>query len=457
MPNGLSPNMNFVSELSGKNCLVVGAGVTGRSVHESLLKFGATSRIFDEKVAGDKDVINQIPSVVDLAIISPGWRTDHPVIVKLRSTGVVVLSEIDFAWQVKQVLAPKQRWIALTGTNGKTTTIKMVESIFKSAKINGVACGNVGQTVIAAVCSDKPFDYLAIELSSFQIQWSDLPRYESAVLLNIAEDHIDWHGSFENYAASKLKLLKQANKVILNKADPQIVNRVGKDSAVWFSLTTPAVGELGVVENLLIDRAFSTTTDQANEIAELVDIKPTVPHNILNALAAAALALSIGIRYEYIKAGLKNFATDHHRMELVVSKDEINWIDDSKATNPHAATASLLSNFKVIWIAGGLAKGASMGELVTRCASRIKAVILIGQDRELIASAFAEHAATTELVRVEQISDAKTLMGDVVKAAIKLAKPGDTVLLAPACASMDQFDSYVQRGELFAEAVRAQV
>jgi UDP-N-acetylmuramoylalanine--D-glutamate ligase len=333
----------------------------------------------------------------------------------------------------------------------------MVESIFKSAKINGVACGNVGQTVIAAVCSDKPFDYLAIELSSFQIQWSDLPRYESVVLLNIAEDHIDWHGSFENYAASKLKLLKQANKVILNKADPQIVNRVGKDSAVWFSLTTPTVGELGVVENLLIDRAFSTTKDEANEIAELVDIKPTVPHNISNALAAAALALSIGIKYEYVKAGLKNFATDHHRMELVVSKDEINWIDDSKATNPHAATASLLSNFKVIWIAGGLAKGASMGELVTRCASRIKAVILIGQDRELIASAFAEHSAATELVRVEQISDAKTLMSDVVKVAIKLAKPGDTVLLAPACASMDQFDSYVQRGELFAEAVRAQV
>lgn len=457
MPNGLSPNMNFVSELSGKNCLVVGAGVTGRAVHEALLKFGATSKIFDEKVAGDKDVINKIPAGVDLVIVSPGWRIDHPVIVKLRSTGVAVLSEIDFAWQVKQVLAPKQRWIALTGTNGKTTTIKMVESIFKSAKINGVACGNVGQTVIAAVCSDKPFDYLAIELSSFQIQWSDLPRYESAVLLNIAEDHIDWHGSFENYAASKLKLLKQANKVILNKADPQIVNRVGKDSAVWFSLTTPTVGELGVVENLLIDRAFSTTKDEANEIAELVDIKPTVPHNISNALAAAALALSIGIKYEYVKAGLKNFATDHHRMELVVSKDEINWIDDSKATNPHAATASLLSNFKVIWIAGGLAKGASMGELVTRCASRIKAVILIGQDRELIASAFAEHSAATELVRVEQISDAKTLMSDVVKVAIKLAKPGDTVLLAPACASMDQFDSYVQRGELFAEAVRAQV
>jgi len=457
MPNGLSPNMNFVSELSGKNCLVVGAGVTGRAVHDALLKFGATSMIFDEKVAGDKDVINKIPAGVDLVIVSPGWRINHPVIVKLRSTGVAVLSEIDFAWQVKQVLAPKQRWIALTGTNGKTTTIKMVESIFKSAKINGVACGNVGQTVIAAVCADKPFDYLAIELSSFQIQWSDLPRYESVVLLNIAEDHIDWHGSFENYAASKLKLLKQANKVILNKADPQIVNRVGKDSAVWFSLTTPTVGELGVVENLLIDRAFSTTTDEANEIAELVDITPTVPHNISNALAAAALALSIGIKYEYVKAGLKNFATDHHRMELVVSKDEINWIDDSKATNPHAATASLLSNFKVIWIAGGLAKGASMGELVTRCASRIKAVILIGQDRELIASAFAEHSAATELVRVEQISDAKTLMSDVVKVAIKLAKPGDTVLLAPACASMDQFDSYVQRGELFAEAVRAQV
>ena len=449
--------MNFVQSLAGKNCLVIGAGVTGMACQEALVNFGANSKVFDEKVKTGADIVNEIPGGVELAIVSPGWRDDHMIISKLKSGGVEILSEIDFAWQVKQVLAPSQKWIALTGTNGKTTTIKMVESIFKAAKINGVACGNVGETVIASVCAKKPLDYLAIELSSFQIHWSNLPQYESVVVLNIAEDHIDWHGSFEAYAQAKLKLLKHSNKVILNKSDSELSRRTSSDLITWFSLDTPNAGELGVVENLLIDRAFSASPSQANEIAELVDITPTVPHNVLNALAAAALALSIGIKYEDIKSGLKNFSPDHHRMELVLIKNEINWIDDSKATNPHAAAASLLSNFKVIWIAGGLAKGASMSDLVKKCASRIKSVILIGEDRELIAKAIEEYSPKIEVVRVNQLSDAKTLMKDVVSAAIKLAQPGDTVLLAPACASMDQFDSYVQRGQLFAQAVKAQV
>jgi UDP-N-acetylmuramoylalanine--D-glutamate ligase len=449
--------MNFVQSLAGKNCLVIGAGVTGMACQEALVNFGANSKVFDEKVKTGADIVNEIPDGVELAIVSPGWRDDHMIISKLRSGGVEILSEIDFAWQVKQVLAPSQKWIALTGTNGKTTTIKLVESIFKAANINGVACGNVGETVIASVCAKKPLDYLAIELSSFQIHWSNLPQYESVVVLNIAEDHIDWHGSFEAYAQAKLKLLKHSNKVILNKSDSELSRRTSSDLITWFSLDTPNAGELGVVENLLIDRAFSASPSQANEIAELVDITPTVPHNVLNALAAAALALSIGIKYKDIKSGLKNFSPDHHRMELVLIKNEINWIDDSKATNPHAAAASLLSNFKVIWIAGGLAKGASMSDLVKKCASRIKSVILIGEDRELIAKAIEEYSPKIEVVRVNQLSDAKTLMNDVVSAAIKLAQPGDTVLLAPACASMDQFDSYVQRGQLFAQAVKAQV
>lgn len=449
--------MNFVHSLAGKNCLVIGAGVTGVACQTALVNFGANSKLFDEKVKTGTDIVNQIPAGVELAVVSPGWRADHPVISKLRLDGVEILSEIDFAWQVKQVLAPSQKWIALTGTNGKTTTIKMVESIFKAAKINGAACGNVGETVIASVCAKKPLDYLAIELSSFQIQWSDLPQYQSVAVLNIAEDHIDWHGSFEAYVQAKLKLLKHSNIMIVNKSDPELLNRISSEVITWFSIDTPLAGELGIVENLLIDRAFSASPSQANEIAELVDITPTVPHNVLNALAAAALALSIGIKYEDIKVGLKNFSPDHHRMELVLTKNEINWIDDSKATNPHAAAASLLSNFKVIWIAGGLAKGASMSDLVKRCAPRIKAVILIGEDRELIAKAVEEHSPSVEVVRVDQKSDAKTLMNDVVSAAIKIAQPGDTVLLAPACASMDQFDSYVQRGQLFAQAVKAQV
>ena len=454
MPNGLFPSMSYVSELAGKKCLVLGAGVTGQAVDKALKKFGAISYLFDEKPNRKLNIIDKIPQKIDLAVVSPGWRGDHPVITKLISLGIEIIGEIDFAWKIKEVIAPHQKWVALTGTNGKTTTIKMVESIFRSAEVNGAACGNVGQTVIESVTREPAFDFLALELSSFQIHWSELPKYESVAILNIAEDHIDRHGNFDQYAQAKLKLLTQAKKSFVNKSDKVLSNKVKSGSVIWFSLDTPQPGELGVVENLLIDRAFSPSPSQANEISELVDITPTVPHNIMNALAASAIALSIGIKYHLIKDGLKNFSTDHHRMELVLSKDGINWVDDSKATNPHAAIASLPSYFNVIWIAGGLAKGASMDDLAKRTASRIKFIILIGQDRERIAQAFAQYSPATQLVRVEQLSDAKQLMHDVVAQARKVAKSGDTVLLAPACASMDQFESYVERGQLFAQAVR---
>ncbi len=457
MPNGLPLDMSYVSDLEGKKCLVVGAGVTGRAVEKALKKFGALPILFDEKAQSNSGVVDQIPDSIELAIISPGWRIDHPAILKLKQAGVEMISEVDFAWKIKEVLAPKQRWVGLTGTNGKTTTIKMIESIFKSAKVNGAACGNVGQTVIESVIREQPYDFLALELSSFQIQWSDLPQYEAVAILNIAEDHIDWHGSFNSYAGAKLKLLNHGKRSIVNKSDPELFKRVSNNSVTWFSLDTPLPGELGIVENLLVDRAFSPSTTQANEIAEIVDVTPTVPHNVLNALAAAAIALSVDISYSAIKEGLKNFSTDHHRMELVISKNEISWIDDSKATNPHAAIASLLSYFNVIWIAGGLAKGASMDELVQRTASRIKTVILIGKDRELIAQAFLRHSPKTEIIQVDLKSDGRELMLDVVKQAIKIAKAGDTVLLAPACASMDQFESYVDRGNSFSDAVKALV
>ena len=448
--------MNFVENLSGKKCLVIGAGVTGKAVAKALIGFQATPIFFDDNPNSHEEVVTEIPNGINLAIVSPGWRMDHPVFDQLKKSGVEIFSEIDFAWMVKQVVAPNQKWVGLTGTNGKTTTIKMVETIFKSANINGAACGNVGQTVIESVLNQKQFDFLALELSSFQIQWSQYPEYESVALLNIAEDHIDWHGSFDNYAKAKLKLINQSKKAIANKSDKELATRIKDQSVIWFSLDTPKPGELGLVENLLIDRAFSPTPAEANEISEIVDITPTVPHNVLNALAAAALCLSIGITYESIKAGLQNFSTDHHRMEVVLNKDEITWVDDSKATNPHAAIASLQSYFNVIWIAGGLAKGASMDELAIRTAERIKSVILIGQDREIIAQAFTKHAPTIELIRVDQISDAKQLMVEVVDKAKSIATAGDTVLLAPACASMDQFDSYVQRGQLFSQAVKAQ-
>lgn len=445
--------MSFLASLLTKKLAIVGAGVTGSAVRDFLSARGIFADLFDERASG---ALRNVEAKYDLAIISPGWRRDHPVIHTLRESGCELISELDFSWQVKEEISPDQKWIALTGTNGKTTTIQMVQSIFDHSTKTGVACGNLGQPVISVLGSGESYDFLALELSSFQLEWSDRPRYEAAALLNIAPDHIDWHGSFEQYALSKLKLLDASAIAIINGEDSESVLRSTTFSGrkIFYFLTTPEAGELGVVENLLIDRAFTSDPTQAVDFAELSDIHPTVPHNVSNAMAAAGLALAIGITHDEIRAGLKNFTLDRHRLELVLERDGISWVNDSKATNPHAAAAALLSHISSIWIAGGLAKGAAMGPLIQRCAPRLKAALLIGQDATLIATALSKHAPQIPYFILPFNGDSADLMRDVVARAKELAVSGDTVLLAPACASMDQFKDYADRGEKFGAAVR---
>lgn len=451
--------MTYLQALVSKKIAVVGAGVTGTAVLDFLTTRGINADIYDEKAPNAKRVID---TQYDLAIISPGWKSDHLIIEDLRSNQVELLSEIDFAWKVKQELAPLQKWIALTGTNGKTTTIQMIQSIFDCSSISGIACGNVGEPVISVLGSGENYDYLALELSSFQLVWSHYAHYEAVALLNIAPDHIDWHGSFDNYVSAKLKLLSAGKMAIINGQDSESV--IGAASwlgrKVFYSLGTPQAGELGLVENLLVDRAFTHGPQEAIDFSELSDIHPAAPHNVANAMAAAGLALAIGITHEEIRAGLKNFTLDRHRLELVLESDGITWVNDSKATNPHAAAAALMSHLSSIWIAGGLAKGAQMEPLIERCASRIKAAILIGQDAPIIATALSKIAPQIPyfIIPFEGFEgfegDVKELMRQVVMKARELASQGDTVLLAPACASMDQFENYAERGERFVEMVR---
>jgi len=279
-------------------------------------------------------------------------------------------------------------------------------------------------------------------------------EYESVAILNIAEDHIDWHQSFENYARAKFKIAAHAQVVILNKHDSEIVKRAQDLShrVIWFSLDTPAPHQIGLVENLIVDRAFIES--EAEALFELADIKPAVPHNLLNAMAAAALARSIGVSADAIAKAVKKFKLDHHRLELVAERDEIRWIDDSKATNPHAAIAALQSQLSAIWIAGGLAKGAAMDELVQRCKNRIKAAILIGADAPIIEAALRKYAPEIQIASIDPGLKGIDVMKRAVALAHTQAKAGDTVLLAPACASMDQFKNYAERGDLFAQAVK---
>ena len=450
-------SINFAN----RRILILGAGVTGLAVANSLTLRGAKVSFADDHAA-----VAIKPEAVDLknfdaVVISPGWQPDHPLLLAVLASELDIFNEIDLAWQIRSELAPQQKWLGLTGTNGKTTTVEMTAKILQTAGLKVVACGNVGETVIAAVDRADPFDFLVIELSSFQLHWAKEAKFTCAAILNIAEDHLDWHGSFESYARAKFSILANTELGVLNADDREIRNRAKSwpGRKVFFTLETPKPGEIGVVENLLVDRAFVADSQQASMICELVDVKPTVPHNISNALAAAALARSVNISHQLIQKALREFHPGRHRIETIFESDSISWVDDSKATNPHAATASLISHLSVVWIAGGLAKGADMRYMIQRCKNRMKAVILIGSDRDLIEQALIEFAPEIQRVKIDppsnyiRGSDSNLFMENVVSQAAKFATAGDTVLLAPACASMDQFTSYADRGNRFAAAV----
>jgi UDP-N-acetylmuramoylalanine--D-glutamate ligase len=455
---------NSYLSFNGKKILIAGAGVTGIAAARALTKRGADVQIVDEnKFENAEFAIKKVAEIeisqFDALLISPGWREDHPLVTAARANHVSIINEIDLAWSIKPA---SQKWLGLTGTNGKTSTVELTAHMIRTGGHSAIACGNVGVTVIEAVESPEKYDYLVLELSSFQLHWLQDSNFVAGAILNIAEDHVDWHGTFDAYAAAKVSLLDKSTTAILNGDDPQVVARANHwlGRKVFFSLDTPAPGEIGIVEELLIDRAFVADPMEASMFCELADVTPTVPHNVANALAAAGLARVIGIAHEKIQEAIKSFTPGRHRIETILKKDEITWVNDSKATNPHAAAASIMSALSVIWIAGGLAKGATMAELVARVKSRVRVAILIGEDRSLIADEIAANAPEIEVVLVDPPADyirgsaSNSLMEAVVEAAQARAKSGDTVLLAPACASMDQFISYADRGDRFASAVK---
>ena len=452
----------MTTDFAHKNILVLGAGVTGKSVARFLESRGAKVTLTDDHSEGaikpDAVVLKDYEAVV----ISPGWRQDHPLVVQILNSSIEMLNEIDIAWNLRSERAPGQKWIALTGTNGKTTTVEMTAAILQAAGIKAVACGNVGDTVIDAVDRDDAYDVLVLELSSFQLHWAKQAQFEAAAILNIADDHLDWHGSFDAYADAKFSILDRTDTAILNADDGPVVVRANRflGRKVFFSLNTPAPGEIGVVEELLVDRAFVADPQQAAMICELVDIIPTVPHNVSNALAAAGLARALDVPHEDIQKALRDFRPGRHRIETVYEYNGVTWINDSKATNPHAAAASLMSHLSVIWIAGGLAKGADMQPLIKRAGGRIKVAILVGADRQLIEAALIKDAPDVPRIMIDTPDDyvrggvSNSLMEAIVAEAAKHAVSGDAVLLAPACASMDQYISYADRGDRFAQAVK---
>ncbi|MFD7698681.1 UDP-N-acetylmuramoyl-L-alanine--D-glutamate ligase [Streptomyces caelestis] len=466
-----------VTDWQGKHVTVAGLGVSGVPAARVLHGLGAQVTVVNdgddararEQAAelealgvtvrlGDGDTL---PEGTELIVTAPGWRPDKPLFAAAGAAGVPVWGDVELAWRLRKPDAAP--WLAVTGTNGKTTTVRMLASILEAAGLRTAAVGNIGVSLLDAVLGEEEYDVLAVELSSYQLHWAPSVRAHSAAVLNLAPDHLDWHGSMEAYAADKGRIYEGNRVACVYNADAtdkpsteDLVREADVEEgcrAIGFTLGTPGPSQLGVVEGILVDRAFVENRHRnAQELAEVSDVTPPAPHNIANALAAAALARAYGVPASAVRDGLRAFTPDAHRIAHVADVDGVAYVDDSKATNTHAAQASLAAYESIVWIAGGLAKGATFDELVADSAKRLRGAVLIGRDRALIREALARHAPEVPVVDLDRTDTGAMLQA--VQEARRLARPGDTVLLAPACASMDMFANYNKRGDAFAQAVR---
>ncbi|MDF3145886.1 MULTISPECIES: UDP-N-acetylmuramoyl-L-alanine--D-glutamate ligase [unclassified Streptomyces] len=458
----------------GKHVTVAGLGVSGIPAAKVLHARGALVTVVNDgddararEQAAELEALGitvrlgdgaTLPEGTELIVTAPGWKPDKPLFAAAREAGVDVWGDVELAWRLRGPDAAP--WLAITGTNGKTTTTQMLASILKAAGLRTAAVGNIGVSVLDAVLGEEQYDVLAVELSSYQLHWAPSLRAHSAAVLNLAPDHLDWHGSMDAYARDKGRIY-EGNRIacvynVADKATEDLVREADVEEgcrAIGFTLGAPAPSQLGVVEGILVDRAFVEDRQKnAQELAEVADVNPPAPHNIANALAAAALARAYGVPPKAVQDGLRAFTPDAHRIAHVADVAQVAYVDDSKATNTHAAEASLAAYESIVWIAGGLAKGAVFEELVAKSAKRLRGAVLIGADRGLIREALARHAPEVPVVDLDRTDTGAMLAA--VQEAKGLAQPGDTVLLAPACASMDMFANYNQRGDAFAEAVR---
>jgi UDP-N-acetylmuramoylalanine--D-glutamate ligase len=376
--------------------------------------------------------------LADLGVPSPGVHPDHPALVAANDAGVPVRSEIDLAAARLRARPDAPRLVAITGTNGKTTVTTLVDLMLREAGIASVTAGNIGRPLIDAAGDDV--DVIVAEVSSFQLTFiSDAFAPDVAVLLNVAEDHVDWHGSVEAYAQAKAELFRHQSAsglLVVNRDDP-VALRLAADApgaVIHFGVGAPDAGGYGVVGAELVGPAGVLAPVPGSG----------APHDIANALAAAAAALAVGADAGAVGRALAGYTGLAHRVQLVGERDGVRRYDDSKATNPHATAGALAGFEHVVLIAGGRNKGLDLGGLRVH-APQLRAVVAIGEAADEVEAAFT---GVVPLVRADSMRDA-------VRAAAAFAQAGDSVLLSPACASFDWYDSYAARGDDFAREVSA--
>ncbi|MDT0178686.1 UDP-N-acetylmuramoyl-L-alanine--D-glutamate ligase [Microbacterium sp. ARD31] len=495
MTADLSRLTSWHADWSGLRVVVLGLSMTGFSVADTLAELGADVLVVTEDAAEEyarlvpvigarmwQGPLDTVPEELtahrpDVVVASPGFPPHHPVVTWAREAGVAVWGDIELAWRVRDKVlradGSPADWVLITGTNGKTTTTQLTATMLVAGGLRAAPCGNIGVPVLDAVRDPAGFDVLVIEVSSHQLWYLGLQDGDdrvspyASVCLNLAADHLEWHGSFDAYRDAKA-VVYQLTRVacVYNKSDVATREMVEDAEviegcrAIGFDLGVPGPSDLGVVDGILVDRAFleerRTNALELTTVAELADAGLAAPHVVANILAAAALARSLDVPPAAIRDALRGFRLDPHRIEVVGVADGVTWIDDSKATNPHAAASSLQAYPGAVWVLGGLLKGVDIDDLVAARGPRVKAAIVIGVERSTIVAAFARHAPAVPLFEVDH-AQTEDVMTEVVALASDVAQDGDVVLLAPAAASFDQFASYSDRGRRFADAVNARM
>ncbi len=454
---------------------VLGLGKSGFSVADTLIELGAEVTVFAAQaetqlqelidVIGAKLVKSDDPATIeiqdfDFAVVSPGFAPSHPMVLKLAGGGVPIYTDIDLARSLDDKVK-KPTWITITGTNGKTTTTQLTEAMLTQAGYRAIACGNIGNPILDAVRDPQGYDFLVVELSSFQLHYTHNLNPKASAFLNFAEDHFDWHGSESAYFAAKAKVFEATETAIVYNLEDQRTLQAAEDAdviegcrAIGFTTGIPARSMVGFVEEFLVDRAFIDNRGEAAlEICSDADLKNLgvlSKHLRANIAAATALARAAGVSASDIAEALRNFRLAGHRIQLIAELDGVKFIDDSKATNAHAADASLSSFDSVVWIVGGLLKGVDPEPLIRKHGNRLRAAVIIGKDTQLLEELFAKLNPELDVVVIREEAPMRAA---VIRAA-EFARSGDAVLLAPAAASMDQFKDYEDRGNQFQLAVR---
>jgi len=429
--------------------LVLGLGKSGEAVARHLLARGSTVTVVDDAPGdGSRSAASDLgldlvehPSVDELALLvvradvvvpSPGVPAAHPVFGLARTAGVPVRGEVELAgrWAT-------QPMVAVTGTNGKTTVTTLIAQMLSASGVRAVAAGNIGLPLCDAVTTDV--EVVVAEVSSFQLAFSESFHPAVAVWLNLAADHLDWHGDLGSYAAAKARIWAHqgpGDVAVVNADDPVVMAEAARapSRVVTFGLDRPA--------DFSVEGGWLRVPGGA--LVEVARLPRSLPHDVANALAASAAALAAGASPEGVRSTLAGFAGLPHRLTLVGYGNGVRWFDDSKATNPHATVAAVRGFDSVVLLAGGRNKGLDLSALAA-VADRIRAVVAIGEAAPEVAAAFSG-------LRPVAVAGS---MAEAVATAATAARPSDVVLLSPGCASFDWYRNYSERGDDFAAAVHA--